>query len=293
MTDSRTGCRRPQARAGYALLAMLWLSMGIAALAFAISEAAREALATSRNRIAFAQASWSAHACMAYVHAAVAKAFLQQGDLVRAPAPLVWHRMGRTLLGTALPPALSCRVSVRAVGSRLDVNAADLATITRFLRRNGVPDARADSAARAVVAHRPFASLREVRMLEGFDGIAALDSLLDVDSGPVALNHAPPEVLAALPGFTTEAVQRVMEARARDLPFEGFLEVSRALSPAARDTFDLAMPSLVGTISFEPRAWAVTARSSAGRPPVTAVLELQIGHSEGRAGITRRRSWTQ
>lgn len=287
-----TSPRAPRPRAGYALLAVLWLTMGIAALAFSIAEAARAALATSGNRIAMAQATWSARGCMAQVRASIAHAFPQQGES-GVSAALVWHRMGHTALGTPLPAVPSCHLSARATGSRLDINTADPATITRLLRGQGVPAARADSATAAAVSRRPFARLSDVLTLDGFASVSQPDSLLEIDSGPVALNQAPPGVLLALPGFTAEAVARVMEARATGRPYQSFLEISQALAPAARDSFAPAVPVLAASITFEPVAWVITARSTAGRPPVTVALELQIGHSGGTVGITRRRSWIE
>jgi type II secretory pathway component PulK len=68
---------------GYALLAVLWITVGVGALTFMISTAARDAIGTSRNRIALAQASWSAAACLAETRAVLADA-LSDRDNARA-----------------------------------------------------------------------------------------------------------------------------------------------------------------------------------------------------------------
>ena len=179
------------------------------------------------------------------------------------------------------------------MGSRLDLNTADSATVVRLLRSNGVRAALADSTTNALLLRRPYSSLDEVRAVGGLSSIANLDTLVAIGTGPVALNHAHREVLAALPGFTPEAVESVWEARARGRPIQDFIELSRALSSPARETFDAALPSLLGMVVLEPVAWLVTARSSEGRPPMTAVLEVQIGQLGGRVGISRRRVWTE
>lgn len=290
----RTGnrLRSLQARRGYALLSVLWLCVGIVGLASAISVTTRDALATSRNRIAITEATWSARACMAFALAAVERALHSQGGS-REPAAVAWHRVEGTLATTALPQDLHCRLSASAIGSRLDLNAADSATVVRLLRSNGVRAALADSTTNALLLGRPYSSLSEVRAVGGLSGIANLDTLVAIGTGAVALNHAHQEVLAALPGFTPEAVERVGEARARGRPIQDFIELSRALSPPARETFDAALPSLLAMVVLEPVAWLVTARSSEGRPPMTVVIEVRIGQLDGRLGISRRRTWTE
>lgn len=284
--------RSLQARRGYALLSVLWLCVGIVGLASAISVTTRDALATSRNRIAITEATWSARACMAFALAAVERALHSQGGS-RVPTALAWHRVEGILATTALPQDLPCRLSASAMGSRLDLNTADSATVVRLLRSNGVRAALADSATNALLLGRPYSSLNEIRAVGGLSGIANLDTLVAIGTGAVALNHAHPEVLAALPGFTPEAVERVGEARARGRPIQDFIELSRALSPPARETFDAALPSLLGMVVLEPVAWLVTARRSEGRPPMTAVIEVRIGQLDGRVGISRRRTWTE
>lgn len=283
---------RMRTRRGYALLTVLWLCVGIVGLASAISVTTRDALATSRNRIATSEATWSARACLAFALAAIENAFDSQRS-PRVPTAQVWHRVGETLAAASLPQDLHCRLSAAALGSRLDLNTADSATLTRFLQQRGLSDPRADSIMNTLLLRRPFSSLEEVRTIRGLSTIASLDTFVAIGTGPVALNHARREVLAALPGFASEAVDRVSEARAQGRPIQDFIEISRALSPPAREAFDAALPSLLAMVVLEPVAWLVTARSSVGRPPMTAVIEVRIGQLDGRVGISRRRTWTE
>jgi type II secretory pathway component PulK len=273
---------------GYALLAVLWLSVGIAGLALVISTAARDAIAPSRNRIALAAASWSVAGCVARVRAVLADAFVRDGPHTSA-TPKEWDRVDRAL--QALPPfaALGCTLEARAVGARLDVNASDAATLAQLLRYAGVPAGRADSVAGAIAAHQPYVDRRELHLVAGLASTTVLDAVLDVEPGPISLNHAPGAVLALLPGFTEATVQRMLDARAQGAPISTFHELSQLLSPDAPN----ASARLPGLAVFQPVAWVITVRASAGQPAVTAVVEVRLAKSGAGTTVTRHRSWIE
>lgn len=262
---------------GYALLAVLWITIGIAGLAFLITEHARDAIATSRNRIALTEAAWDASACGAHFRAVLAEAQLAPGF--------------RGEVGSLLQPSqetrdLGCDITVRAVGSRLDVNAADSGTLARMLRYAGMAAGRADTTAAILERHKPYADPRAFRLLPGLEAIVLLDSLLDVEQGPVALNYAPGPVLALLPGFTDRTVQEVLDDRARGEPVSSFHDLSRFLSPDMPG----AAAQLPAVCVFQPEAWVVTVRAHAGTPSVASVLELRLARD---SRITRSRSWIE
>lgn len=266
--------------------------MGVGALTFAIHGAARDAIATSRNRIALTQASWTAQACVADVRAVLSDSLETRARHGTGSALEVWSRVNH-ILGARGAGASPCDLTLRAVGSRIDVNAADEATLARLLRNVGLAPARADSAAAELARRRPFINVRELRLVRGLETVARLDTVLDVEPGAISLNHAPREVLALLPGFTEEAIEKVLDVRHRSASINTLHQLSEMLSPGARAAFDRAFPRLVSTALLAPPAWVVTVRSRAGTPTVTAVVEVRLAHGGSGTGIVRRRSWIE
>jgi len=272
--------------AGYVLLAVLWISIGIAGLTLLISAAARDAIAPSRNRIALAAASWSAADCVAHARVVLADALERDAPHTGAMAR-AWDRVDRAL--ETPRGELGCALEARAVGARVDVNASDEPTLARLLRYAGMPAARADSAALAIASHEPYVDLRELHVVPGLESATVLDSVLDVEPGPISLNHAPGVVLALLPGFTEETVRRVLEARAQDAPISTFHDLSQFLSPDDPG----ASARIPGLVVFQPVAWVIRARASAGLPVATAVVEVRLAKSGAGTTVTRHRSWIE
>jgi type II secretory pathway component PulK len=283
---------KPRGREGYALLAVLWIAVAITALVGLLASAARLAVASSRNRIAMTVAGWQAAACATYARAAISTA-LRDDNQARFAAGKsgrgeTWSHVDR-ILSVPRFQRPDCTLSARVVGSRLDVNEADQETLTRLLRAMGVPAERADSVARAIALAKPFTSLRDLHDVPETALVPALDSVLDVEPGPLSLNHAPAPLLALLPGFTSSTVEHVLDERAAGAPIASFYALGPFLSPDE----PAASARLPGIIVLEPTAWIVRARSSAGAPPVTALLELRIANAGWRTATTRRRSWTE
>lgn len=274
---------------GYALLAVLWITVGVGALTFVISTAARDAIGTSRNRIALAQASWSAAGCLAEARAVLADA-LSDRDNARAPR-VAWNMVDRILAAQRRPPG--CALSVRAVGSRLNVNASDGGTLARLLRNVGLPPERADTLAAAISGHGPFVSVRQLHLLPGLEAVPTIDSVLDVEGGAIALNQAPRAILALLPGFREETIDAVLDARRRDAPITTFHDLAAMLSSDARAAYDSAFSTLARTLLLGPQAWVLTARSTVGRPPVTVAVELRLAGGVAGTSVVRRRSWIE
>jgi DNA uptake protein ComE-like DNA-binding protein len=269
------------------------MTVGIGALTFLTSAAAREAIATSRNRVALTQASWTAQACVADLRAVLSDSLLAQAPTVGGSALGVWNRADR-IVGARSGEASPCELTLRAVGSRVDVNTANPQTLARLLHGIGLSQGKADSATTALTAQRPFVNARQIRLVRGLDHAPArLDSVLDVEPGAIALNQAPPEVLALLPGVTPEAIDAILEVRRRGASINTFHELSEMLSPSARAAFDGAFPQLVSVVLLAPTAWIVTARSSTGVPAVTAVVEVRLARGGSGTAVVRRRSWVE
>ncbi len=277
--------------AGYALLAVLWITAGVGALTLLISAAARDAIGTSRNRIALAQASWNAAGCLAQARAVLADALSDPETTGSRAQTVAWNTLDRIL--AAHRQETGCVVSVRAVGSRLDVNATDSTTLARLLRILGLPPGRADTLAAAISGHGPFVSVRDLHLVRGLEAVPTIDSVLDVEPGAIALNQVPRAILALLPGFRGETIDAVLEERRRDTPITTFHELSAMLTPDARVAYDSAFPTLARTVLLAPQAWVLTARSTVGRPPVTVAVELRIARAGAGTSIARYRSWIE
>jgi type II secretory pathway component PulK len=139
----------------------------------------------------------------------------------------------------------------------------------------------------------PLADPRELARVKGFERLAGLDSLLDVEPARVDLNHAPLAALAALPGFTEEALSRIAEQRLRGVPLADLLAFSATLSPGARAALLARYADLARLATTEPDAWILTSRAQQGEPPISAVLELRLVRAGTRAGVVRRRTWLE
>jgi len=309
---------RPRGRDGFALLAALWILVGVSALVLTVALAGREAAHASRNRVALARARWRAAGCLERARAVAADAIASPEARTSAVPPAGWGGVDRAIADS--PLLEGCGVRVRAAGARVDVNTADVETLSRLLNAAGVPAFAADSMADALADWRddddlvrplgaerpwygarqaflprnaPLADVRELRRVRGWGAVAGLDTLVAVDSARVPLNQAPPAVLASLPGMGREAVGRVMELRARGERVVDLAAFSGVLSPGARQAFEQAYASLAPRVALEPDAWIVASRAEDGQPAVAAVVEMTLVRAGTRVAVVRRRTWTE
>lgn len=270
---------------GYALLAVLWICTGAGASAFVVSAVAAEAMATSRNRIALTRASWTARGCVARLRTTLHAALTSDARQ--------WDHVDHLVRQSAVPERFACTFTAHAVGARLDINATPESLLTRLFTRSGLRPAAAESAAVAVAARRairPFDDMRELRSVRELARLTTLDSVLDVEPGPIALNHAPAPVLALLPGFTERTVTELLDDRLRGALITSFPQLNPLLSPDVPE----ASARLPGIVVLSPIAWTITVRSTLGHPPVTAVLEVRLAQGGGpTTTVVRRRSWTE
>jgi len=305
-------------RTGYALLAVLWICAGIAALGMAISAAAKDAMTSSLNRIALAQAEWTAHGCLARARARLTRAESGGLDGLAVSSGDAWLPPD-SILAMEAPDAFGeCTMTARSVGARLDVNSADEGLLSRVLGHAGLAPASADSIAaaladwkdadtvpRALGAERgwyegrgmfppadgPFSDPREIGLVRGMTSVHWED-LLDVERGAIALNRAPAPILAALPGFTPRAVARALELQ-RNGGLRHFKDIADGLAPRAADEFMDALPRLAPLVTIEPTAWIVRAEASTGTPTVTVVVEIRLERSGPYGRVTRQRVWSR
>jgi hypothetical protein len=305
-------------RNGFALISVLWVLVGVAALALAANLAAREAVASARNRADLGAAAWRAEACLERARAAITDSLVAAAD--EPPGRTVWGRMDAVVAASPTLAGMDCTVEMRPAGAALDVNGADDGTLRRLFGALGRTPASADSLADALAdwmdaddAPRPFgaeadwyrsmrrstprngplADGREVLRVRGFDALPGIDTLLSAEPGRVPLSHAPPAVLAALPGLGMEAVARMAELRMRGERPSDLAAFTQSLSPGARDEAGRRFSELIGAAVTEPEAWIVRARGGVGTPPAVSVVEVRLVRAGGRAAIVRRRTWTE
>lgn len=317
----RPGLRPPggaRSEDGFALLVVLWVMVGLAALGLIVSLAGREAVAAAQNRIDLTRAAWRAEDCLERARAVIGEALLMEASGGSGGGVRPWNILDR-IVPTAPPVAAAgCEISMRAAGEVIDLNAADEELLRRLLLARRIPPARVDTLVhslldwrdaddtprlhgaerawyRAARRHLPrngaLADVRELERVRGFEGIGHLDGLLGAEPGRVALNHAPALVLSALPGFTEETVARILEQRLRGRAVEDLLALSGELSPDSREALLARYPDLVRITTAIPDAWLVTSRAREGTPPVTAVLEVRLVRAGTRAAMVRRRTW--
>lgn len=306
--------RLVSSRGGFALLAVLWILVGISALGLAANLAAREGVASARNRADLDRAAWRAEGCLERARAAIHDVL--QAHRFEGRGATVWGRMDREIARSLLLRDSGCDLEMRAAGAALDVNAADDETLRRLLLVLGRSPAQADSLVDALAdwrdeddAPRPFgaerpayraagmrpprngllADPRELRLVRGWGDLPGIDTLLGTEPGRVPVSHAPSAVLASIPGLGPEGAARAAEMRMRD---EQITDLDALFGqPGEMGTRRLAEAS--GAVGLEPEAWIVTARGAEGTPPAVSVVEVRLVRAGDRAAIVRRRTWTE
>ena len=310
---------RARSRAGFALLTVLWIILAAASLCMTITFAARESVASARNRGSATRAMWHANDCLERARATIGDA-LEEAPSSSYQLPSPWLALDSIVARSAIAPVAGCRVALRATGITIDVNTVDDEMLRASLRAAGIAFARADSMTDALLdwrdaddvprplgaerawyveSHRPtprngpLASGREIALVRGFGADPVLDTLLGVESGRILLARAPLAVLAGLPGMGEEALARIGERRGRNAGALELIVFAAELSPEARGSLLTRYAELARLTTSEPDAWIATARGRVGGPPITAVIEVRLVRAGTRAAVVRRRSWIE
>jgi type II secretory pathway component PulK len=304
---------RLSSRGGFALLSVLWALVAAALLALAATLAGRDAFNSTRNRTNATRAFWQARACADRARATI-DAQLQTGDDLEAAA--TWRALDKILLALPHGEVASCPLHLQAAGALLDINSATDEQLRALFHAIGRSDADAlvdaladwrdaDDIARpagaesawyaAVRELRPrnaaLADIRELQFVRGFENLAAFDSFIGTEQAPIALNSAPLTVLASLPGFGPEILQRVAELRAAGDQILDVLALTKGVSPHAASDLREHYAEITHLATVDPVAWLVTARGADGDPASTATIELRITRAGRQAIVVRRRSW--
>jgi general secretion pathway protein K len=302
-----------RARAGFVLLAVLWVLVGLASLGLALSLVGRDAVGATQNRVNLTRAHWLAEGCVNVVRAVAADALAD-----REHANAAWRTLDELVSSSPLVTGLGCELTLQPAGATMDVNAAGAEQLRRTFMALHVMPLSADSLVDAILDWRdpddesrpsgaerawyvgqrrftprngPIQDVRELSRVRGLDQLAGLDSVFGVDGGRVSLERAPRAVLIALPGFSEELVRRIIEMRERRALPADLLTLAGALSPSARDSLAARYAEVVALVTIDPDAWVVTARARDGAAPAVATVEVRLARAGARAATIRHRSW--
>jgi general secretion pathway protein K len=301
-------------RNGFALLAALWVTVGLSAMALGGLLVARGVIAEAQNRIALMRGRWRAEDCLERARAVIDDA-LRAGHAIPRPVAGGWEALDRVVAASPAITDAACDVTLAPAGIAVDVNAADGEQLVAVLRAAGVGEPRADSMVDALLDWRdaddiarpmgaerdwyraaglfpprngPFADLSELRRVRGFDTTTLPDSVLTavftVEAGRIVWSRAPLAVLASLPGVGEEALARVAERRARGVSVASAADLNGSLSPAAQHAFTARYTDVQRLTTDRPDAWLLTAQSGGFR------IEVRLAPAGARAAIVRRRT---
>ncbi len=303
--------RRPL-REGFALAAVLWVLTVATVLGAAAALQGRSAYEASRNRVNGERAYWATEGCVAEMRALIDRAL----STSTTDPTSTWRTLDAAVQGLTPIVRAECRVTLVAVGSAIDVNAASQALLHKYFVTSGVgasadamTDAvldwrdsddtvRASGAERAwyLANQRPaprndsLASTQELTLVRGLENRPDLLAYLTVEQARICLTTAPGPVLAALPGFTDVAVAKVLDDRAKGVWF-GDLNVLRARLPQAdADSLLVHFSELTPMVTVDPEGWLLTASVSTGLPAIVVTTELRLDRFAGHAVVLRRKT---
>lgn len=300
-------------RRGFALLAVLWVVTIASVAAMTAQIMAREAVTAASNRVQLARAAWNAEDCLERSRAVVNEALERYEAGESAVDP--WLALDTVVALSRTLEQQSCVVTFVPSGLAVDLNRASreqlVALFVAARRSESVADSMADAlldwrdaddVARPFGAegawyrtrgHRirngPLAHVRELASIRGLAEIGGLDSQVGVDVGRVSLRHAPAAVLASLPGFSSDVVEQVIEARQHSVAALELNAITAAVSGTARDSLLTHFPQLVQMTSSIPEFWTIRSHAYGEDNRVEALVEMRIMRSGRRAAIVRRR----
>lgn len=297
---------RRWSRTGFALLAALWVIVGLSAMTLTGLLVARDVSTAAENRIMLTRARWRAEECLERALAVV-------DDALSGRIPGGWEYLDRAVAAAPEVTRAACDVTFTPTGIAVDVNAADGDQLLALLEAIGIGEPRADSMVDALLDWRdgddiprpmgaernwyreagrfpprngPFADLRELKRVRGFEALpdSILGLVFTVEPGQIVWSRAPLAVLASLPGVGEETLARIAEARSTGAPLSTAAEIRAAVSADARAALGPRWMDLTRLTTDRPDAWIVAARSGG------AVIEVRLAPAGARAAIVRRRT---
>lgn len=310
MIATRRAARRE--RSGFALLAVLWLLAGASVVGLTLVVRARIAAGGMGNRVAMRRAAWRAEGCLQVALSEIADELAGAEER----AGRAWSAVD-TLVMAQPPFDTSCRLDAEPVGTRLSVASAPAEQLRALFCMSGVGLAAADSLADALADWRDsddvarphgaerewyarhdlatprnagLANIVELLSVRGFDRWPGLALLLTVERGRVVASRAPDVVIAATAGVPDSAVRSLKERLGRPLRTTDVAMLASRVG-SSRSECQPDGPGAYRAMTDAPDAWVLSARATAGAPPVEMTVEYLIARSGPRVALLRRRSW--
>jgi general secretion pathway protein K len=274
-------------RRGFALLLVLWFTVGITALTAAAMAVAHDALAAQQNRRDYLSQLWVVRGCLAEVRA-TADGLLADTLRFGPNGARVWRRLG-VLTDSALRSSTQrCELEFRPSGTRLDVNQLGPRDLRHALASLGINPAAADSLTDALLDWRDsddeprpsgaehawyrtqqrlrprngaLRDMSEILLVKGWERMRGTERLFGVARERVVPAYAPAEVVRALPGIGDEAASRFQEMRREREWAPSWAALSDNLSRAGRDSLAPHIPQLEERTVDAPDSWHVHLRA--------------------------------
>jgi general secretion pathway protein K len=298
-------------RNGFALLAALWVTVALSAMALTGLLVARDVMGGSRNRIALMRGQWRAEDCLERARAVINDA-LSGGHAIPRPVAGGWEALDRIVAASPAMTDAACDVTLAPTGLAVDINTADGEQLLALFRAMGIGEPRADSMVDALLDWRdvddiprpmgaerawyhaegrftprngPFAAVKELRRVRGFEDLpdSILNAVFTVEPGRIVLGRAPLAVIASLPGIGEETLARIAERRARNVAADLNALIAE-LSPGSQALLVARYGDLTRLTTDKPDAWVLTARGGG------YAVEVRLAPAGSRAAIVRRRT---
>lgn len=301
-----------QGRRGVALLTALWLTAALSAVILVAEIDARDAVAAARNRMGIERGHWMARGCLAVLtHAIDAWLASATDDAMRQAR---WRHLDRDRSKWMPTAGSECAVRLEAVGARLPINAADRTMLISLFEAVGLGDGRFDLAeslldwtdpddsvrhhgaeiawyramGRITPRNGPLVDVAELAHVRGFERAhALLRPFVTTADVRVSLDHAPRAVLLALPGFSLEAAERLLERRTLGQPPDDVRSLIDLVSGSAAERLRERFPELaVAAVAGTP-GWYLDIGTSIGTPAVGLEMRAELSRTSHHVAIDR------
>lgn len=308
----RGGARIPALRPGFALIAALWLTVAISAVALEFTLWARTRRLAAANLVEAAAARAAARAGLQHLESRLAARLVGYEPGAAPLGELVdpWWGVDSLLVATQALGTARYRVDARDAASMLNLNVAPEAELTRFFAALGAPESEADRVAEAILDWRdaddepraagaerdaylahgrrvlprnaPMEDVSELRDVLGVTDelyARALPHVTVQGGGAVNLNSAGAPVLLSLPGMTEAAVEAALRRRLEGRPLVSILDLAYELPPDARYALEAEAPDLAARTVLEVQQ--VELRSTGWTPgsPVRATVHALVSRN--------------
>lgn len=252
---------------GFALITVLWLITALATIVGLSLSAVRHGNQATTNRILLARGRWAAAACFGIVEAR-------------------WAQRRFSDTGSAdLGHELRCRWQSEDPTAKVNLNAADPAVLRSLGAEQAFIDALVDRRRES-----PLEAVEETSQLSAFD--STLRDVFDVDGpGTINLGMAPRRVLAALPGITAEAVDRLLYRREIGRAITRLDELAAQLSPAGRAALLASYADLARMTTFSSPQLRLSLVGWVDGQAPESEIELLVVPLPARLAVVRRRLW--